>query len=107
MNTQINPLTIHIFEILRRPHFNCKIRFHRGDIAVDTIKQANSTIHNHYLPLNDDDIRKMLHDVAERLLSRFNIDINIQECMQEIQGPVDDASIYSSLLTHILGKDKK
>ena len=55
-----------------------------------------------YLPLNEKNVQTMLNDVSYRLLTRFNIQLDVQVCMDEIQKkPLNDTSIYSTLLNHL------
>ena len=65
--------------------------------------------YNQYHPLNEKNIRKILDDAAHRLLNRFKIKINVQTCLDEIllQQPINDSSIYSVLLNHLLTSHNK
>ena len=60
-----------------------------------------------YLPLSDQNVEIMLSDVASRMLARFNIKVNVDDCVKSIDRPLSDTTIYSSLLNHILAEQRK
>ena len=65
-------------------------------------------IYSRYLPLREDNIIKMLNDISYRLLKRFNMKLDVKSCLSTIQQqPIDEASIYSTLLNYFLGDQQK
>ena len=73
----------------------------------DKLKYFNFC-YDRYKPLTDDNVKKMLNDVAARLHVRFDITLNKDECFHEIQLKTkSDASIYSTLLQNIFKGTKK
>ena len=95
--------------------------FRSGSALTSRILNANSQIgmicdklkyfrfcYNRYNPLTEDNVYKMLNDVAIRLHGRFEISINVEECFKEIESKTNcDASIYSTLLNHIFKETDK
>ena len=58
--------------------------------------------YNRYLPLKENNTRTMLNDLAHRLLTRFNITIEVESCLESLkQQPLNHAAIYSVLLQHL------
>lgn len=58
--------------------------------------------YNRYLPLTKESTQKLLGDVAYRLLYRFDIKIDVEECFAAIQQyPLSQANIYATLVNHI------
>lgn len=100
--------------------------FRSGSALVSRILNAHSQIaitadkikffrfcYNRYLPLNGENVKNMLNDLAHRLSGRYNIQLDAQECFEKInQLPLCHASIYSTLLQqfyknlnkHIIGE---
>jgi adenylylsulfate kinase len=65
--------------------------------------------YNRYLPLTENNVKKMLDDLAHRLLTRYKIKVDVQACLDTIkqQPIIDDASIYSTILKHLLDSHNK
>ncbi len=73
----------------------------------DVLKYFNFC-YNRYLPLTESNISRMLDDVAQRLLKRFNVIIEVQACLDRIkQQPLSHASIYATLLQHLFRNHNK
>jgi len=73
----------------------------------DSLKYFNFC-YNRYLPLTESNISRMLNNVEQRLLKRFDINIEVQTCLDKIkQQPVSQASIYAILLQHLFRNQNK
>ena len=58
--------------------------------------------YNRYLPLTENNIGQLLQDTAYRLLHRFNIEIDTDECFKAIiKHEISQRAVYKTILLHI------
>ena len=108
--------------MLIKPSLFLSTPFRSGSALLSRILNAHSQIsllndnlkyfcfiHNRYLPFNEKNIKNMLDNTSSRLWTRFSLKLDIDFCLQKIKqlDLIGDASIYSILLSSLLGNKKK
>jgi len=72
--------------------------------ATDVVKYLNFCL-NRYPILDEHNLKVMMEEMHLRLMARYSIDFDLDQCIKRIEGNIEHINIYTILLDHIVGRD--